>query len=57
MVYKYNEIQFNLKKGGHSDTWMNLEGIILGEMRTKEEDTHDSTSMRYIRVFRFIETE
>ena len=48
MVYKYNEILFNLKKGGHSDTWMNLEGVILGEMRSKEEDTHDSTYLRHI---------
>ena len=48
MVYKYNEILFNLKKGGHSDTWMNLEGVILAEMRSKEEDTHDSTYLRHI---------
>lgn len=35
-------------KGGHSDTWMNLEGIILGGNEVQEEDTQDSTYLRYI---------
>lgn len=42
-MYSTAEILLTLK-GRHSDTRLNLGGIILsGEMRSKEEDTQDST--------------
>jgi len=29
VVYPYNKIIFNLREEGNSDTWMNLEDIML----------------------------
>ena len=40
VVYLYDGILFSLKREGNSDTWMNVEDIMVREISQSQKDKH-----------------